>query len=61
MPSINNEQFENNINEPFLTTLSVEVILHVRGQEVVFVDAHLNITLYSLFVDGDVFLNGCLE
>jgi len=39
----------------------VEEILHVRGQEVVFVDAHLNITLYSLFVDRDVFLNSSLK
>lgn len=38
-----------------------DYILHIRGEEVVLVDANLDVTLYRFFVDGDVFLDSSLK
>lgn len=37
------------------------VLLHVWGQEVVLVDANLNIVLHCCFIDGNGLLDSCLK
>lgn len=36
-------------------------ILHVRGEEVVLVDADFDVSLHGFFVDGDIFLDSSLK